>query len=184
MNYFKFGLSLLAILFCLCIFSPAFAQNIPANISNINVDELSDAQVKQLMMQAQANGLSDQQMIQEAQNRGMSADQVQRLQRRVNDIRQREGGASKKQQDTSYNNQSGRKLNYQTDTDSLSGKVPQNLFDALKPKIFGADLFKNNNIRFEPNLKLATPVNYIVGPENKLNINVYGNVLVNWKLDV
>ncbi|RYE17345.1 MAG: capsule biosynthesis protein, partial [Sphingobacteriaceae bacterium] len=53
-----------------------------------------------------------------------------------------------------------------------------------RPKIFGADLFSNKNLSFEPNLKLATPINYIIGPDDQLNINVYGSSLVNWKLDV
>src|SRR6201999_2294202 len=38
--------------------------------------------------------------------------------------------------------------------------------------------------RFEPNLKIATPVNYIVGPEDQLNISVYGKSVANWKLEV
>jgi protein involved in polysaccharide export with SLBB domain len=51
-------------------------------------------------------------------------------------------------------------------------------------RIFGADLFRSGNTTFEPNLRLATPVNYVVGPDDQLNINVYGSSLVNWKLDV
>jgi protein involved in polysaccharide export with SLBB domain len=42
----------------------------------------------------------------------------------------------------------------------------------------------NSKSSFEPDLKLATPVNYILGPEDQLNINVYGNSVVNWKLEV
>jgi protein involved in polysaccharide export with SLBB domain len=35
-------------------------------------------------------------------------------------------------------------------------------------------LFDNPTLNFEPNLKLATPVNYIVGPGDELQITVYG----------
>ncbi|HJP62399.1 MAG TPA: SLBB domain-containing protein, partial [Mucilaginibacter sp.] len=52
------------------------------------------------------------------------------------------------------------------------------------PKIFGADLFKNRNLTFEPSLKLATPLNYILGPDDQLSINIYGNSVANWKLNV
>src|SRR5205823_4823083 len=34
------------------------------------------------------------------------------------------------------------------------------------------------------NLKLATPINYIVGPDDQLNINVYGNSVADWSLNV
>jgi protein involved in polysaccharide export with SLBB domain len=58
------------------------------------------------------------------------------------------------------------------------------MYEAMKPKIFGAELFRNKNIKFEPNLKLATPVNYVVGPEDQIYVNIYGKSVANWKLDV
>jgi len=54
----------------------------------------------------------------------------------------------------------------------------------IHSRIFGADLFRDKNIKFEPNIKIATPVNYIVGPEDQLVINVYGKSVTNWKLNV
>ncbi len=41
-------------------------------------------------------------------------------------------------------------------------------------KIFGSELFDNPNLNFEPNLNLATPLNYILGPGDELQISVYG----------
>jgi protein involved in polysaccharide export with SLBB domain len=40
--------------------------------------------------------------------------------------------------------------------------------------IFGSQLFDNPTLNFEPNLKLATPVNYILGPGDELQVSVYG----------
>jgi protein involved in polysaccharide export with SLBB domain len=40
--------------------------------------------------------------------------------------------------------------------------------------VFGSELFDNPELNFEPNLKLATPVNYILGPGDELQISVYG----------
>src|SRR4051812_31118129 len=90
----KFKLLLLIIIFFCGLYTSVQAQSIPQNLSNINVDDLSDAQVKQLMQNAESSGLSDAQLIQAAQARGMSATQVQRLQTRVTDIRRREGSTS------------------------------------------------------------------------------------------
>ena len=149
------------------------------NLSSINVDNLTDQQIKKLMQDAQNAGLSDTDLLQQARSRGMSQSQIQKFQDRVNEIRRNSGSSNSA--DTSINGR--RRLNYKDDL-SDSTKNNDDLFASLKPKIFGADLFKTKNSSFEPNLKLATPVNYIVGPEDQLNINVYGNSLVNWKLEV
>jgi protein involved in polysaccharide export with SLBB domain len=161
-----------------------FAQSIPQNLSNVNINDLSDLQLRQALQQAEANGLSDAQLIQTLQSRGLSTEQSTVLEKRIKDFRK--SNLPKKRDnnnntDTLKNDSRSRELNYIPDTIS---KNSDKIVDILKPKIFGAELFKNNNIKFEPNLKLATPVNYIIGPEDQLNINVYGNSLVNWKLDV
>ncbi|MGZ3764750.1 MAG: SLBB domain-containing protein [Mucilaginibacter sp.] len=182
MKYFKYRLFILVFIVGCIATLPLSAQNIPQNLSSINVNDLSDAQIRQLVQQAQSAGLSDQQLIQQAQNRGMSADQIQSLKKRIADVRQKDG-SSNSGTDTAF--QSSRRLNYKADSDTIvKRQVPPNLFNAFKPKIFGAELFRNNNLKFEPNLKIATPVNYIVGPEDQLNISVYGKSIVNWKLDV
>ncbi|MBS1502291.1 MAG: SLBB domain-containing protein, partial [Bacteroidetes bacterium] len=163
---------------------PARAQTIPQNLSGVNVNELSDSQITQLLQQAQAAGYSDQQLLQEASNRGLPQDQVQILKRRIASIRSagyREEGS----QDTAL--AQPRKLNYKPDTSQDTSQRVQprtDLFKTFQPKIFGADLFRNKNLTFEPNLNLATPVNYIIGPNDQININIYGRSVANWKLTV
>lgn len=41
--------------------------------------------------------------------------------------------------------------------------------------VFGASLFSNASLTFEPDLRIATPRHYIVGPDDELIIDVYGN---------
>ena len=176
MKYLKLlFFSALVTLFCLST-KPVSAQGSSQNISSINVNDLSDAQVQQMVQQAHASGLSDSQIVQQAQDKGMSADQAQLLQKRIAALR----NSSTNNADTT--NQSGRSLNYKNADPNLQNQYT-NQADTT-PRIFGADLFRNNNLTFEPNLNLATPVNYIVGPSDQLNINVYGNSLANWKLNV
>lgn len=57
-------------------------------------------------------------------------------------------------------------------------------FGNLIPKIFGAELFKNNDIKFEPNLRMATPKGYIIGPDDQLLIDLTGDNEANYKLQV
>lgn len=180
MNKNNFRILLVAIIICFGATKYAAAQVNLQNLSNINVDNLSDAQIKQMMQQAQSSGMSDAELIQQAQARGMSGTQIQKLQTRVNALRLTGGPQSKGIDSTTSTK---RELNYEVDSlDKESNKPTPG--ENLGPKIFGLDLFKNKNMKFEPNLKLATPVNYIVGPEDQLNISVFGNSQVNWKLEV
>ncbi|WP_183560799.1 polysaccharide biosynthesis/export family protein [Mucilaginibacter sp. SP1R1] len=190
MNKINFRIFLVAIVICLGTFNYASAQSSLQNVSSINVDDLSDQQITQLLQQAQNSGLSDSQLLQQAQARGMSAAEVQKLQTRIQAIENKATGRNPRtatdslaNDDNADNSKTGRRLNYKPD--SLDTAITRkDIFENLRPKIFGADLFKNKNSSFEPNLKLATPVNYIVGPDDQLNINVYGSSLVNWKLEV
>ncbi|MDB5023986.1 MAG: colonic acid export protein Wza [Mucilaginibacter sp.] len=178
---------LLLIFFCCLIYKPVSAQNLPQDLSTVHVSDLSDNQIRQLMQQANTAGLSDAQLLQTAQNRGLPSSEAQQLQTRINNIRKKEGYTPDSTNNLrgSDTSRSRRTLNYRVDTDSIARqRKKDDFFSKLLPKVYGADIFKNTNLSFAPNLKLATPVNYIVGPEDQLNINVYGNSLVNWKLDV
>ncbi len=180
MNKQNFLIFLLLLFCCFGIRKNASAQTLQ-NISSINVDDLSDQKLRELLQKAQSSGLSDAELVQQAQNRGMSNSQIQKLQTRIQEIRTKDGGTTTNSADS--NATSPRRLNYKPE--SIDTTLNQkDIFSILKPKIFGADLFTNKNLSFEPNLKLATPVNYILGPDDQLNINVYGNSLVNWRLDV
>ena len=46
--------------------------------------------------------------------------------------------------------------------------------DSVNSLIFGSELFDNPSLNFEPNLKLATPVNYTLGPSDELQVSLYG----------
>jgi protein involved in polysaccharide export with SLBB domain len=42
------------------------------------------------------------------------------------------------------------------------------------PAIFGAEFFSNSNLTFEPNMRMATPSNYVLGVDDELSIDIYG----------
>jgi protein involved in polysaccharide export with SLBB domain len=179
MNNKKTYFSLLIVFICVLAYTSILAQSLPQNLSNFNVDDYNDAQLKQMLQNARSQGLSDAQLIQVAQTRGLSSSQAQRLQSRFNDLQKNEGNVVST--DTALD-QSSRKLNPQKSESTLSN-APGLL--ATQSKIFGATLFRSSKAdTFQPNLKLATPVNYIVGPDDKLHISVYGNSVANWQLTV
>lgn len=43
-----------------------------------------------------------------------------------------------------------------------------------KKKVFGRDIFNRNDLTFEPNMNIATPQNYILGPGDAVYVDVYG----------
>jgi protein involved in polysaccharide export with SLBB domain len=181
----KYKIFLLTILIQLTFYvAEVQSQSIPSNLSNVNVSELNDGQIRQIIQQAQSSGLSDADLISQAQSRGMSEDQIQALQKRIEEVRSKDvgTGGSTKGMDTSAR-QTSRQLNYKADPSDTS-KDQFDLNNAFKSKIFGAGLFRNKDIKFEPNIKIATPVNYVVGPEDQLQISVYGKSVINWKLEV
>jgi len=53
-----------------------------------------------------------------------------------------------------------------------------------KSNVFGADFFNSPSLSFEPNLRIATPGNYILGPDDELVINVSGYQEINIKTTI
>ena len=46
---------------------------------------------------------------------------------------------------------------------------------AVRNRVFGQDMFKSGQATFEPNLNIATPDNYILGPGDEVIIDTWGN---------
>lgn len=51
-------------------------------------------------------------------------------------------------------------------------------------KVFGRDIFNNKNLTFEPQMNIATPQNYVLGPGDQLIIDVYGDTQKSEQLTV
>lgn len=41
-------------------------------------------------------------------------------------------------------------------------------------KVFGRDIFNNKHLSFEPNMNIATPQNYVLGPGDQVFVDIYG----------
>jgi protein involved in polysaccharide export with SLBB domain len=50
--------------------------------------------------------------------------------------------------------------------------------------IFGSELFLKSSLVFEPNIRIATPSSYILGPDDELILNVYGYSEMKYNLEV
>ena len=148
--------------------------------SNIKVDELSDAQILQMVKQAESMGYtSEAQLEQMAISRGIKQDEIVKFRARVEKLKKQGSG-----QTTDKNTiAAGREYSETTNGGSVTNEKKED-DDEIKSKVFGAELFKNGNITFEPNLRIATPKSYIVGPDDKLIIDLTGDNERSYNLQV
>ena len=59
--------------------------------------------------------------------------------------------------------------------DSLKYVYEKDTEKSNKRKIFGHDVFNNKNLTFESSMNLATPQNYILGPGDAVNVDIWGD---------
>lgn len=55
-----------------------------------------------------------------------------------------------------------------------SADMDKDKYEKNKRRVFGRNIFNNKNLTFEPNMNIATPQNYVVGPGDEVNIDVWG----------
>lgn len=176
MKYIYRVLVLVVVFSCIQSTSCLLAQTItPANIGKVKIDDLTDAQLLDLMQQAQASGMSDAQLRSMAITKGMSGVDADKLQTRINTLRNNNPNLTV----NPVGQPNSRQLNY---IPQANNKVSTR--DTTKMEVFGADLFNTDNLTFEPNLRIATPQNYVLGPDDQVIISVYGNSQVEWKPNV
>ena len=62
--------------------------------------------------------------------------------------------------------------------DEIGVILPDSLLDLMKErggrKVFGRDIFNNKELTFEPNMNIATPQNYRLGPGDAVFVDIYG----------
>lgn len=164
---------------CLSIAAISYSQDLLKNydLSSIKVDNLTDAQLMQFKQQLDASGFTEQQAEQIAIARGMPITEVQKLRTRLAQLPATNSNPQQQQNPNGFNNSYN---NNQSNSLDTSINKNQNQIDTtqrvplINPRIFGSELFNNTSLNFQPNIPVATPLNYIIGPGDQLNINVFG----------
>ncbi len=159
------------------------------------VDELTDEEVTLFFQKAQSSGMTEAQIETAAKAQGYTAADIAKMRERLGKV-----GTNPNTKALDNTMSMERMINGQ---DELSQKVDQaeNIKDLKTPKepqvkndyfieksskktVYGENLFNNKKLSFEPNLKIATPKNYQLGPDDELNIDIFGDVLDNFKVRV
>ena len=136
------------------------------DLSTLKVDFLSDTDVAKIKAQLQSNNVTIEQAEPMAMAKGMPASEFAKLKLRL-EANSNSSNFDKKDDPKA-----------EIDAKELIRKqekiVNIKVKDSLNALVFGSELFDNPTLNFEPNLKLATPVNYVLGPGDELQISVYG----------
>lgn len=129
----------------------------------------SDDQLNQIIMQAEQRGMSPAELQALAKSKGYSDAQISALMMKANGL-----GGNKSNANTLGNNkQAGTLAQAQNNQTQPIKKDSVALTDEEK-KIFGFEVFANKTMSFAPNLTMATPRNYVVGPGDDLIVQIYG----------
>jgi protein involved in polysaccharide export with SLBB domain len=132
------------------------------DLSTINVDYLTDDDLAKISAQLKNNNTTIEQVEPMALSKGMSQGEYDKLKTRLNE----------------YSSKSNNKPNIQEKSTESQRKqvkiINEKVKDSANALIFGSELFDNPTLNFEPDLKLATPMNYILGPGDELQVSVYG----------
>lgn len=143
------------------------------DLSTLKVDQLSDADIAKLKAQLNESKVTIEQAEQMALAKGMSSAEFAKLKARLSADAKQNSATGKLKVDP----KAGKTIDKQNnstdslDTEKYTEKKPQPL---INPLIFGSELYTSMSPNFEPNLKLATPLNYMLGPDDELLVTVYG----------
>ncbi|WP_016990875.1 SLBB domain-containing protein [Flavobacterium sp. ACAM 123] len=154
----------LFILFSLLQSSTVIGQGLLSSndLSTLKVDSLKDSDIAKIQAQLQSNNMTIAQAEPMAMAKGMSAGEFAKLKARL--------AVPLTGTTTSSNGNASEEGAVRKQENIVNTKIK----DSINALIFGSQLFDNPTLNFEPNLKLATPVNYILGPGDELQISVYG----------
>jgi protein involved in polysaccharide export with SLBB domain len=129
----------------------------------------SDDQLDQIVLQAEQRGMSPAELQALAKSKGYSDAQISALMMKANGLK----GSKSKTNVLGNTNQTVIQAQQQANSNQQAKNDSLLLTDEER-KIFGFEVFANKGISFSPNLTMATPKNYVVGPGDDLIVQIYG----------
>lgn len=141
------------------------------NLQSVKVDQLKDPQIEDFVKKYTEAGYTLADIEQMAKAKKMPAAEWEKLKLRINNM--------ETQQSTSI------------EASEINEKITENEIQERRDKaglhdtrIFGASLFNNSKVSFEPSQAVATPRNYVIGPNDVLHIDIFGMAEATYDLTV
>ena len=159
---------------------------------------MTDTQIAQFIQREARAGVSQSQIVTKLVQRGVTVDQIRRVrnqqQKQVTEngvtasAPTAESGAEKRMR---TNNDGTVKQELNTAKAGTTTEINTNASDdvadvesdvqatsntneGVGKKVFGRDIFNQRALSFEPNMNIATPQNYVLGPGDQVIVDVYG----------
>lgn len=197
--YFCSRLYLSVISFTLFFFVSisGFAQNtdpskpatiLPNPAQKVDPSQITNQQATDFYNQAKSTGMSDMDIEKAALQRGYTLDQISAMRKRVAQKPEEKQAADPNRDELDET----RDQDELEDSDELEDETNNERDSTNARKVtrkrinrtFGSSFFAQPSSTFEPNLRIATPRNYILGPEDEIVVDIYGNAVDNFKMKI
>ncbi|WP_031526294.1 SLBB domain-containing protein [Dyadobacter crusticola] len=184
-KYFKSIFPVFLILAHLQVFAQNTAPQTPTTQPTVDPTQVGNQQAVDFYNQAKGAGMSDMDIERAALQRGYSLDDISTIRRRLqqnskdntrNDPNRDEIDETREQDDL---DELDDETNNERDS-TAAGRARQRRLN----RTFGSAFFSRSSATFEPNLRIATPKNYILGPDDELIVDIYGNSVDNFRMKV
>lgn len=153
--------------------------------TTVMAQSMTDQQVINYARQQAAAGVSQREIATQLLRRGVTMQQLQRIQQRM---QQNDGNVSASEAPAQLENQTPIRRNNNVETQEGYGEAElrdqatvqeviresESNNDVEQTQIYGHSLFTSRNLTFEPNVNIATPTNYKLGPGDEVIINIWG----------
>ena len=144
-----------------------------SDISNLNLRELTDPQIDLLLRRAGAQGYNEFDILKIAQSQGFTLDEIDKLDKRfksAKNVNRIAETATAPLEDTRLRKQ------WLQDIE---------VFREIDSDVFGYNVFRGTSfLSFQSNLNLPTPSDYILGPGDKIFIDIYGESEAYYQVEV
>ena len=141
---------------------------------------MSDSQVLKEAVAAKKSGASESEIASRLMQRGATMEQIQRLRSQyAKQITNR--GLDSNVDNAIGNAQDRMRVNNEVADNEIVTHERANAPEfvegepaSMGKRVFGRDIFNNKSLTFEPQMNIATPQNYVLGPGDQLIIDIYG----------
>lgn len=156
---------------------------------------MTDEQAVQAAIELKKSGKSDVDIAASLMKQGVTMEQVQRIRSQYADQITKAGKdkdvdnaiAGAEDRLRSESAEPAAITEESTPSVEVAPNTPVQAAEALSPsgsRVFGRNIFNNDQLTFEPQMNIATPQNYVLGPGDQLIIDVYGQSQQSLKLTV
>lgn len=138
---------------------------------------MTDEQVKDYAITLKNKGLSKEQIYMELLKKGITEAQLKSLYSKYENQKESDNSSDHKNMSKGTTSRmrsvnSEQREEFKTHVEDFNTSMDE---INTHRKIFGHDVFNNKNLTFQSSMNLATPQNYVLGPGDEVNVDIWGN---------